>query len=85
VTLIRHAYVLPQWQNKGIGAKLLKHLMGLVKTERLLVGTWAANKNAIRFYERHGFRLQPNKDELLQTYWDISPRQIETSIAMERK
>jgi GNAT superfamily N-acetyltransferase len=27
VTLIRHAYVLPQWQNKGIGSGLLKHLM----------------------------------------------------------
>ena len=85
VTLIRHAYVLPQWQNKGIGTQLLKHLMVICRTERLLVGTWAANKDAIRLYERHGFRLQKNKDELLKTYWDISERQIETSVAMERE
>ncbi len=85
VTLIRHAYVLTQWQNKGIGSKLLKQLIKLCKTERLLVGTWTANTGAIRLYERYGFVLQPNKDELLRTYWDITPRQIETSIAMERK
>ncbi len=84
VTLIRHAYVLPEWQNKGIGAALLKHLISLVETKRLLVGTWTANNNAIRFYERYGFKLQDNKDELLRKYWVISDRQIETSIAMER-
>jgi GNAT superfamily N-acetyltransferase len=83
VTLIRHAYVLSRWQNKGIGAGLLKHLMGLVKTERLLVGTWAANKDAIRFYEKYGFKFNPDKDELLKTYWDISARQIETSVVLE--
>lgn len=83
VTLIRHAYVLPQWQNKGIGAALLKHLMKLRETQRLLVGMWTANRGAIRFYERYGFRLQPNKDELLKTYWNIYQRQIETSIVME--
>ena len=85
VTLIRHAYVLPLWQNKGIGSGLLEHLMTLVKTKRLLVGTWTTNINAIRLYERYGFKLQPNKDALLRTYWDISPRQIETSIAMEKE
>jgi GNAT superfamily N-acetyltransferase len=85
VTLIRHAYVLPQWQNKDIGGGLLKHLIGLTKTERLLVGTFAINKKAIRFYERYGFKLQSNKDELLKTYWDISARQIETSVVLEIK
>jgi GNAT superfamily N-acetyltransferase len=84
VTLICHAYVLPPWQVKGIGSGLLKHLMKLCKTKRLLVGTWTANTGAIRLYERYGFKLQSNKDELLQTYWDITPRQIENSIAMER-
>ena len=84
VTLIRHAYVLTQWQNKGIGSALLEQLIKLCQTSRLLVGTWTANTGAIRLYQRYGFRLQANKDELLRTYWDISPRQIETSIAMER-
>ena len=31
---------------------------------------------------KHGFRLLPNKDELLRRYWDISQRQIETSVVL---
>jgi GNAT superfamily N-acetyltransferase len=82
VTLIRHAYVLPQWQKQGIGHKLLNHLKGLVTTPRLLVGTWAAAHWAIAFYHKHGFSLLPDKDKLLADYWDIPSRQIETSVVM---
>jgi GNAT superfamily N-acetyltransferase len=82
VTLIRHAYVLPQWQRKGIGSKLLNHLKKLVTTSHLLVGTWADARWAIDFYEKHGFDLQLNKDELLKAYWDIPQRQIETSVVL---
>jgi GNAT superfamily N-acetyltransferase len=85
VILIRHAYVLPQWQQQGVGSKLLNHLKALVATSRLLVGTWADAHWAIRFYRRHGFTLLPNKDELLKTYWDIPQRQIETSVVLEYK
>ena len=82
VTLIRHAYVLPEWQRQGIGSRLLEYLMGLVKTRRLLVGTWVDVSWAIDFYEKHGFRLLPDKDELLRTYWDIPERQVETSVVL---
>ena len=82
VTLIRHAYVLPQWQKRGIGSKLLDYLKVLTATHRLLVGTWADASWAIAFYQKHGFRLMPDKDELLKTYWDISERQIETSVVL---
>jgi len=82
VTLIRHAYVLPRWQRQGIGSKLLNHLRGLVTTSCLLVGTWADAKWAIAFYQKHGFVLMPNKEELLKTYWDIPHRQIETSVVL---
>ncbi len=47
------------------------------------MGTWAAAEWAISFYRKNGFELLPNKDELLQRYWDIPPRQIETSVVME--
>ncbi len=82
VTLIRHTYVLPQWQKQGIGSKLLNHLEGLVTTSRLLVGTWADAYWAIRFYQKHSFILMPDKDDLLRTYWDIPERQIETSVVL---
>jgi hypothetical protein len=50
----------------------------------MLVGTWAAAEWAIRFYERHGFELvdRERKTELLQRYWDIPQRQIETSVVL---
>jgi GNAT superfamily N-acetyltransferase len=82
VSLIRHAYVLPQWQRQGIGSNLLNHCKGRLTTLRLLVGTWADAEWAIRFYQKHGFVLLPNKDELLRNYWDILQRQIETSVVL---
>ncbi len=84
-TLIRHAYVLPDYQGKGTGSRLLKYLMGTVTTPELLVGTWADSYWAIGFYQKHGFTLRPDKDELLQAYWDIPARQIETSVVLSLK
>jgi len=82
VTLIRHAYVLPEYQNRGIGNKLMKHLKSLTTTPLLLVGMWADAHWAIAFYRKHGFNLLSDKDKLLAEYWDIPPRQIETSVVM---
>ena len=83
VTLIRHAYVDPARQGAGIGGALLEHLLGLSETP-MLVGTWADAEWAIRFYQRHGFELvsPQRKRELLQTYWTIPDRQIETSVVL---
>lgn len=82
VTLIRHAYVLPEHQRKGIGSKLMDHVKTLTRTRRLLVGTWAAAYWAVGFYQKYGFKLLPDKDELLARYWRISQRQIETSVVL---
>jgi GNAT superfamily N-acetyltransferase len=84
VTLLRHAYVLPGCQRKGIGARLLEYLLGLANTREVLVGTWVDAAWAIRFYEKHGFKLMSSreKDVLLQTYWKIPDRQIETSVVL---
>jgi GNAT superfamily N-acetyltransferase len=82
-TLIRHAYTQPAHQGKGIGGKLLNKLSGHAE-KHLLVGTWAAASWAIRFYERHGFRMvsEQEKDMLLKKYWTISDRQRETSVVL---
>jgi GNAT superfamily N-acetyltransferase len=82
VTLIRHAYVLPEHQRKGIGSRLLEHIRGMTNTRQLLVGTWADAVWAINFYKHHGFKLRPDKDFLLQTYWTISKRQIDISVVL---
>jgi GNAT superfamily N-acetyltransferase len=83
VDLIRHAYVMPSTQRRGVGGALLTHLRKT--TDRpMLIGTWAAADWAIRFYQRHGFVLTSpaRKEALLKTYWNIPERQIETSVVL---
>jgi GNAT superfamily N-acetyltransferase len=83
VDLIRHAYVKPAAQRRGIGGALMEHITR-EPPRPLLVGTWAAADWAIAFYERHGFALvtPEQKNELLQTYWTIPDRQIATSVVL---
>ena len=83
VDLIRHAYVAPASQRRGVGGALLQHLRGL-STRRMLVGTWTAAEWALRFYRRHGFELvsPERKTTLLKTYWTVPDRQIETSVVL---
>ena len=87
VTLIRHAYVLTNYQRKGFGEKLLTHLIGLVQTSKVYVGTWNAADWAIKFYQKHGFTLvsTEEKNKLLKKYWNIPERQVETSVVLELK
>jgi GNAT superfamily N-acetyltransferase len=83
VTLIRHAYVRTGSQKRGIGAHLLSHLRELAHGP-VLIGTWADAVWAIRFYERHNFRIvdTDEKNRLLKKYWTIPERQIETSVVL---
>jgi GNAT superfamily N-acetyltransferase len=83
VDLIRHAYVLPSSQRRGIGGALLGHLRQL-STRRILIGTWEAADWAIRFYIRHGFELvgPARKTMLLKAYWDVPDRQMEVSVVL---
>ena len=82
-TLIRHAYVRTSHQGRGVGGELMRSLSARTQSS-LLVGTWAAATWAIRFYERHGFRLvsPEEKDRLLAAYWSIPARQRETSVVL---
>ena len=83
VTLIRHAYVRTAQQNRGIGGKLLAHLR--TQTDRpVLIGTWADAVWAVRFYEKHGFRMvsPEEKNRVLKKYWSIPERQVETSVVL---
>lgn len=83
VTLIRHAYVAPETQGRGVGGALLSDLVGR-GSGQLLVGTWAAATWAIRFYERHGFVAVDDPAALLRRYWSIPERQIETSVVLAK-
>lgn len=83
VDLIRHAYVLPGFQGRGVGSALIEQVR-TTSGAQILVGAWAAAVWAVGFYQRHGFILTDpaTKTALLQTYWTVSPRQIETSVVL---
>jgi N-acetylglutamate synthase-like GNAT family acetyltransferase len=83
VALIRHAYVRPATQRKGIGSMLLERLTRL-STKPFLIGTWAAATWAIDFYRRNGFAVVSHEDKeaLLRRYWSIPARQVETSVVL---
>jgi GNAT superfamily N-acetyltransferase len=83
VALVRHAYVAPNIQRKGVGTRLLRHAESLVD-KPILIGTWADASWAIEFYRRNGFTVVPSnhKERLLRTYWSIPARQIETSVVL---
>ena len=85
VTLIRHAYVRPAYQRRGIGGALLATLAAQI-TGPLLVGTWAAAEWAICFYARYGFRQVSvsEKERLLKTYWRVPLSQQESSVVLTR-
>ena len=87
VTLIRHAYTQTSRQSRGMGERLLNHLLGLAQTERVLVGTWNEASWAIRFYQNHGFTLLSREETngLLSKYWNIPEQQVDTSSVLEYK
>jgi GNAT superfamily N-acetyltransferase len=87
VTLIRHAYTLTCHQRRGLGEKLLDHLLRIAETQRILVGTWESAPWAIKFYQKQGFELlyREETNKLLKKYWNIPERQVETSVVLELK
>jgi GNAT superfamily N-acetyltransferase len=83
VTLIRHAYVRPEFRGQGIGQALLEYLSRLT-ARPVLIGTWKAARWAVKFYEKNGFVLvgDEEKNRLLKTYWTVPERQIEESVVL---
>ena len=83
VTLIRHAYVRPGKQKRGIGGLLLAQLRKQARGP-VLIGTWSDASWAIRFYEKHGFHrvTSEQKEALLTRYWNVPQRQVETSVVL---
>ena len=86
VFLIRHAYTLSSYQGKGAGSALLEYLLKKNNNSRLLVGTWKNATWAIKFYRKFDFILHTKEETtlLLKKYWNISTKQIENSVVLER-
>ncbi len=89
VALIRHAYVLPESQRKGIGSLLLKRIEDTMAKSpgatRIIIGTYITASWAVSFYEKHGYRKSGNPQEILVKYYDISEVQRMNSLTLEKR
>lgn len=84
ITLIRHAYVRTDCQHRGIGEKLLRHLLNIAKTKQVYVGTWTSATWAVQFYQKNGFQLVPQESRSkLRQYWTVSDRHAEASMVLK--
>ncbi len=83
--LMRHAYVLPEHQRKGIGSKLLAHLEGTLTTPvRIVIGTYAANYKARGQLEKAGYSLSADSESVLRRYFVIPEDRLRNSVVYEK-
>jgi GNAT superfamily N-acetyltransferase len=82
--LLRHAYVLPECQRRGIGsqlrARLEPHVQGIT---RIIVGIYAGNYKARGAVETAGYRLSPDSQAVLRSYYTIPVDRFRVSVACE--
>ena len=83
--LLRHGYVAPDDQRRGVGAGLRTSLEAHVQgVRRIVVGTYAANYKARRMLEKAGYRLVADSASVLRTYYAIPDDRVKASVAYEK-
>ncbi len=56
---VERIYILPSFQGMKIGEELINKAINIAKRKDkklIWLGVWDQNKNAIRFYQKHGFK-----------------------------
>jgi GNAT superfamily N-acetyltransferase len=85
VALLRHAYVLAEYQRGGIGTVLREHLEAQVRgVRRIIVGTYRENFMARQMLERSGYTLSPDPESILRTYYSIPEDRLKASVTYEK-
>jgi GNAT superfamily N-acetyltransferase len=83
--LLRHAYILAEYQREGIGTVLREYLEAQVRgVDRIIVGTYRENYKARRMLERSGYALSPDPDAVLRTYYSIPEDRLKSSVTYEK-
>jgi pimeloyl-ACP methyl ester carboxylesterase/RimJ/RimL family protein N-acetyltransferase len=84
VALLRHWYVDPAHQRRGVGTMLREHLeAAVVGVDRVIAGTYAANSRARHALEAAGYRLSTDIDEVLSRYYRIPEVRQSSSVTYE--
>ena len=76
---VERIYVDAAYQGKGLGAMLVNHAKERAEEMNLKyiwLGVWEKNKDAIRFYERHGF-------EVISSHEFVMGDDVQTDILMK--
>jgi GNAT superfamily N-acetyltransferase len=85
--LLRHAYVVPDYQRQGVGSGLQDHLEAEARAQsvrRLIVGTYAGNYKARAALEKAGYRLSADPDSVLRAYYAIPDDRRRSSVSYEK-
>jgi GNAT superfamily N-acetyltransferase len=86
VALLRHGYVLPEHQRRGVGALLREHLEAQVHgVSRIIVGTYAGNYKARGALEKAGYRPSPDPQAVLRAYYSIPEDRLASSVTYEKQ
>ena len=84
--LLRHAYVLPERQRRGIAAMLVNHLEGEIDgVDTIIVGTYAANYKARAAFEKAGYQLSRDSEAVLRRYYNIPEDRLQSSVTYEKR
>ena len=59
---LRKFATLPDYQNKGFGSQLLKHILNVLETENVSTLWLDASQSAISFYKQFGFSNEDNRE-----------------------
>ncbi len=83
--LLRHGYVLPDYQRRGVGARLREHLEGEARgAARIVVGTYGTNYKARHALEKAGYVLVPDSAAVLRRYYAIPEDRLRASVVYEK-
>jgi GNAT superfamily N-acetyltransferase len=83
--LLRHGYVLPDYQRRGVGALLREHLERQVRgVRRIIVGTYAGNYKARGSLAKAGYRLCADSEAVLRAYYSVPEDRLRSSVTYER-
>jgi GNAT superfamily N-acetyltransferase len=84
-TLLRHAYILPEHQHRGVGSRLREHLEEQSRgARRIIVGTYAGNYKARAALEKAGYRLSSDSAAVLRAYYAIPEDRLRASVTYEK-